>query len=59
MSIDGLAALVELDIKVSVFDPAFRFPQQVPQPTEDFILGAQRLLPLAQAPRVRTIQNIA
>ncbi|WP_318652708.1 IS66 family insertion sequence element accessory protein TnpB [Pseudomonas sp. PDM10] len=55
-SIDGLAALVELDIKVAVFRPcAFRLPQQATQPREDFVLGAQRLLSLAQAPRIRAI----
>ncbi len=59
-SIDGLAALVELDIKVAVFDPrAFRFPQQAAQPREDFVLGTQRLVPLAQAPRIRAFQNSA
>ncbi len=59
-SIDGLAALVELDIKVAVFDPhAFRLSQQASQPREDFVLGAKRLLPLAQAPGIRAFQNIA
>lgn len=50
-SIDGLAALVELDIKVAVFDPVlFCLSQQTPQSGEDFILGTQRFLPLAQTP---------
>nr|WP_249364970.1 hypothetical protein [Pseudomonas aeruginosa] len=55
-----MAALVELDIKVVVFDPrAFRFPQQAAQPREDFVLGTQRLQLLAQASRIRALQNIA
>ncbi len=59
-SIDGLAALVELDIKVAVFDPVlFVFPQQAAQPSENLVLGAQRLLPLAQTPGIGAIQNIA
>ncbi len=48
-SIDGLAALVELDIKVAVFDPAFLFSESPPQSSENPLLGAQRVLPLAQA----------
>lgn len=52
--IDSLAALVELDIKVVVFDPVlFWLPQEAAQPREDLVLGTQRLLPLAQAPGVR------
>jgi hypothetical protein len=51
-SIDGLAALVELDIKVAVFAPhAFRLSQQASQPREDFVLGAKRLLPLGSSAR--------
>jgi len=57
-SIDGLAALVELDIKVALFDPLLFFPQQVPQPHQGVVLGTQWLLPLAQAPGSRTFQNL-
>lgn len=58
--IDGLAALVELDIKVAVFDPVlFRLPQQAQEPDEDLVQGAQRLLSLTQTPGIGTIQNIA
>lgn len=58
--IDGLTASVELDIKVGVFDPAlFRLPQQITQPSKDLVLGTQRLLPLAKATWVRTLQNLA
>ena len=42
-----------------VFPGAFRVPQQASKPSEDFVLGAQRLLPLAEAPGVRAFQNIA
>ena len=46
-SIDGLAALVETS-KWRCFRPrAFRLPQQAMQPSEDIVLGPQRLLPLA------------
>lgn len=46
-SIDDLAALVELDIKVAVFDPVFFVVlNKTPQSGEDFVLGMQRLLPL-------------
>lgn len=33
---------------------AFRLSQQAMQLVEDIVLGAQLLLPLAQAPRIRT-----
>ncbi|WP_245220347.1 IS66 family insertion sequence element accessory protein TnpB [Pseudomonas umsongensis] len=47
-SIDGLAALVELDIKVAVFDPVlFVFLNKPRNRGEDIVLGAQRPLPLA------------
>jgi hypothetical protein len=49
-SIDGLAVLVEWDIKVAVFDPVLRLSQQTPQLCEDFLLRRQRLLPLAKTP---------
>ncbi|MCU9532830.1 IS66 family insertion sequence element accessory protein TnpB [Pseudomonas mosselii] len=50
-SIDGLAALVELDIKVAVFDPVlFVFLNKPRKSREDPLLGAQRFLSLAQAP---------
>lgn len=38
---------------------SFRLPQQAAQPCEEFLLGAERLLPLAQALGVRAIPNIA
>ena len=53
-SIDSLAALVELDIKVAVFDPVlFVFLNKTRTRVQNFVLGAQWLLPLAQAPRIR------
>jgi len=58
-SIDDLAALVELDIKVAVFDTVlFVFPNRSPQPGENPLLGAQQLLSLAQAPGIRAFQNL-
>ena len=45
-SIDGLAALVEMDIKVAVFDPVLFVLLNKPRNRgQDFVLGAQRLLP--------------
>lgn len=46
-SIDGLGALVELDLKSRYSTPCFSFFQPAPQPREDFVLGAQRILSLA------------
>ncbi|MGY2147487.1 IS66 family insertion sequence element accessory protein TnpB [Pseudomonas azotoformans] len=54
--IDGLAALVEPDINVVVFDPVlFVFLNKPRNRVKILYWGAQRLLPLAQAPRVQTI----
>lgn len=58
-SIDGLAAPVELDIKVAVFDPVLLCCSTSPGSRVKFVLGAQRFLPLAKAVGVRALQNIA
>ena len=59
-SIDGLAALVELDIKVAVFDPVLVvFLSRHGNRVKSAVLGAQRLLSLAQAPRFRAFPNLA
>lgn len=59
-SINGLAALVELDIKSGGVRPrALRVSEQNENPRENPVLGAKRLLTLAQAPRLGTLQNIA
>jgi len=58
-SIDGLAALVELDIQGGRLRPrAFRVSESPPQSGQGVVLGAQRILPMAQAPGSRTIQNL-
>ncbi|WPM28511.1 IS66 family insertion sequence element accessory protein TnpB [Pseudomonas sp. P1B16] len=58
-SIDGLTALVELDIKVAVFDPVlFVFLNKARNRIKVLYWGAQRLLSLAQTPRSRTFQNL-
>ncbi|GAB7528600.1 hypothetical protein PS3A_10090 [Pseudomonas sp. 3A(2025)] len=36
-SIDGLAALVELDIKVAVFDPVLRIPRALGHPFHEHV----------------------
>nr|WP_306424328.1 hypothetical protein [Pseudomonas syringae] len=55
-----MAALVELDIKVAVLEPVlFVFLNRPRNRVKKPLLGAQWLLPLAQAPRVRAFQNIS
>ncbi len=57
-SIDGLAALVELDIKVAVFDPVlFVFLNKSRNRVKILYWETQRLLPLAQAPGIRAVQK--
>ncbi|MGK4384769.1 IS66 family insertion sequence element accessory protein TnpB [Ectopseudomonas oleovorans] len=57
-SINGLAALVELDIKVEVFNPVlFVFLNRTRSAGQDSLLGAQWLLPVAQATGSRAFQD--
>ena len=59
-SIDGLSALVELDIKVAMFDPVlFVFLNKPRNRVKILYLERNAFLPLAQTPGIGAIQNIA
>lgn len=47
-SFNGLAAIVKVDIKVTVFDQVLSFASTSNAPREDLVSGAQRRPPLAQ-----------